>query len=240
MKALIIYSLVAFGITLFGSLVPMLQATWAERHKWRLLAFSSGVLLAIAILDLFPEALALNGKSASVAVLVTFGILFALENLTSAHAEGEGDFLHPRSLDRASLTALGALTLHAAVDGMAMGVSLRQNLAFGSAISIAVILHKFVDGLTRTSLLQTADYRRFKEIALTGILAAATPVGAFLSYVGAAHISPHTTGIVLAVSTGSFLYVGAADLLPRLHESNDRYNLVFFLVGLLVVGAFTG
>jgi zinc and cadmium transporter len=238
MKALIIYSLIALGMTLFGSLVPMLKASWAERHKWRLLAFSSGVLLGIAVLHLFPEALALNGKSAGVAVLTTFGILFALENLTHAHAEG--DFLHPRSLDRASLTALGALTLHAGVDGMAMGVSLRQNLTFGSAISIGVILHKFVDGLTRTSLLQTADYRKFKEIALTIVLAAATPIGAFLSYVGAAHLSDHTTGIVLAVSAGSFLYVAAADLLPRLHESNDRHTVVFFLIGLLAVGSFSG
>jgi zinc transporter ZupT len=236
MKALIIYSLVALGTTLFGSAVPLLKAGWAEKHKWRLLAFSSGVLLAVAILHIFPEALAMNGKSASLAVLITFGALFLMENLTSVHA-GD-DFLHPRSLEMVPFTALIALTLHAGVDGMAMGVSLRQNLAFGSAISIGVILHKFVDGLTRTSLLHTAHYYKFKEISLSILLALATRWALF-SPISARPISPHISiGLILAVSAGSFLYVAAADLLPRLHESHDRYNLVFFLIGLLVVGLF--
>jgi zinc and cadmium transporter len=237
MKALALYSIIALGTTLFGSAVPLLQASWAERHKWRLLAFSSGVLLGIAILHLFPEALAQAGKTASIVILATFGALFVAENLTSVHA-GE-DFLHPGELDMVPLTALGALTIHAGMDGMAMGVSLRQNLAFGSAISIGVILHKFVDGLTRTSLLHRAHFYKVKEIVLSVILALATPLGAILTYLGAATLSHHATGIVLAVSAGSFLYVAAADLLPRLHESHDRYNLVFFLVGLLFVGVFS-
>jgi len=238
MKALIIYALIALLTTLFGSAIPMLQATWAERYKWRLLAFSSGVLLGIAILHLFPEALSLAGKTASIVILATFGLLFATENITTLHA-GE-DFLHPGSLDMVPFTALIALTIHALVDGMAMGVSLRQNLAFGSAISIGVILHKFVDGLTRTSLLHTAHYYKLKEISLSVVLAMATPVGAFLTYVGAAHLSTPAVGVILSISAGSFLYVAAADLLPRLHESNDRYNLLFFLVGLLAVGSFSG
>jgi ZIP family zinc transporter len=238
MKALLIYSLVALITTLFGSALPMLKATWAERHKWRLLAFSSGVLLAIAILHLLPEALSLAGKTASLVILATFGVLFVAENLTTMHAGG--DFLHPGSLELVPFTALAALTVHAMMDGMAMGVSLRQNLAFGSAISLGVILHKFVDGLTRTSLLHTARYYKLKEIALSIVLAMATPVGAFVTYLGAGRLSSLSIGIILGISASSFLYVAAADLLPRLHESHDRYNLVYFLAGMLVVGGFPG
>jgi zinc transporter ZupT len=237
MKALILYALIALGTTLFGSAVPLLKATWAARHKWRLLAFSSGVLLGIAILDLYPESLSLAGRSASLTILATFGVLFVLENLTATHDHG-GDFLHPEYLHRVSMAALAALTMHALIDGMAMGISLRHDLILGSAISMGVILHKFVDGLTRTSLLHTANYYRVKEILFSILLAMATPLGAFLAYLGAANLSNSATGIVLAVSTGSFLYVAAADLLPRLHESHDRYTLVFFLVGLLSVGGF--
>jgi len=236
MKALLLYSLIALGTTLFGSAVPMLRATWAERHKWRLLAFSSGVLLGIAILHLFPESLSQAGKTASIVILATFGILFVMEDLTAMHAGG--DFLHPDHLYRVSMTTLAALTLHALVDGMAMGVSLRQNLAFGSAISIGVILHKFVDGLTRTSLLHTAHYYKLKEIFLSILLAMATPIGAYVTYIGAGNLSRLAVGIILGISAGSFLYVAAADLLPRLHESKDRYNLVYFLIGILAVGLF--
>jgi zinc transporter ZupT len=237
MKALLLYSLIALVTTLFGSAVPMLKAAWAERYRWRLLAFSSGVLLGIAILHLFPESLSLAGPSASIIILATFGVLFAMENITSVHA-GE-DFLHPGNLDHASLTTLVALTIHAGVDGMAMGVSLRQNLVFGSVISIGVILHKFVDGLARTSLLHQAQYYKVKEIAFSILMAMATPLGAFLTYVGVAHFDGHAVGVILSVSTGSLLYVAASDLLPRLHESKDRYNVLFFFVGMLAVGAFS-
>ena len=238
MNALIIYSLIALGTTLFGSAVPMLKAAWAENHRWHLLAFSSGVLLGIAILHLFPETLSLIGQTGCMVILATFGVLFAMENVTSVHA-GD-DFLHPGSLDHASLTTLVALSIHALVDGMAMGVSLRQNLVFGSVISIGVILHKFVDGLTRTSLLHRAHYYKIKEIALSICMAMATPVGAFLTYVGAANMNNHSVGMILGISTGSFLYVAASDLLPRLHESKDRYNVLFFVAGILAVGTISG
>jgi zinc transporter ZupT len=238
MSALIAYSVIALVATLLGSLIPLIQAKWADRQKWRLLAFSSGVLLGIAILHLFPETWEHAGKSGSITILITFGILFAAENMTSHHAGH--DFLHHATGEMVPLAALLALTLHAVVDGMAMGISLRGNLAFGSAISVGVILHKFVDGLTRTSLLHAAKYYQLKEISLSVLLATATPIGAFLTYMSAAHLNPHTIGILLGVSTGSFIYVGAADLLPRLHESNDRHNLMFFLIGLIVVSAFPG
>jgi zinc and cadmium transporter len=161
-----------------------------------------------------------------------------MENITSVHA-GE-DFLHPGSLDHASFTTLVALSIHALVDGMAMGVSLRQNLVFGSVISIGVILHKFVDGLTRTSLLHRAHYYKMKEISLSILMAMATPIGAWLTYIGVANVTNHSIGVILGISAGSFLYVAASDLLPRLHESKDRYNVIYFLIGLLVVGTFSG
>jgi zinc and cadmium transporter len=237
MKLLTLYAAIALLTTLSGSAIPMLKEAWAERHMWRLLAFSSGVLLGIAILHLFPEALSLGGKAASIAVIGTFGTLFAVENISMVHAYE--DFLTPRSLKMVPLAAVIALSVHALVDGMAMGVSLHRNLALGSAISIGVILHKFVDGLTRTSLLRSVDYRKLKEILLTLCLALATPVGAFLSYLGTAQLSSFSVGIILGISAGSFLYVAAADLLPRLHESRDRYNLLFFLIGVLTVGTFS-
>jgi zinc and cadmium transporter len=234
-QTLFLYGSIAFVTTFSGSLLPLLGDGWSKKHLWRLLAFSSGVLLSIAFLHLLPEAFELSGKSAGVAVLVTFGLLFAAENVTMVHSCE--DFLKPPASAVIPVSALVALTLHAGVDGMAIGVGLRRDMTLGSVISLGVILHKFSDGLTLTSLLHLAGYSKPHQWTLATVLAFATPLGAALSFLWSGPLSASMMGVVLAIATGSFLYVGAADLLPRLHDAHDRYCLLFFLLGLGVVGS---
>ena len=126
---------------------------------------------------------------------------------------GEVTFLHPGSLDHGVASRRSvALSIHALVDGMATGVSLRHNPIFGSVISIGVILHKFVDGLTRTSLLHRAHYYKMKEISLSVSDGNGYPLGAFLTYVGpGACIDIIWNGRRYPVRP---LGVAAADLLP--------------------------
>lgn len=237
MNALLIYGFIAFVTTLAGSILPFYREAWTSRHLWRLLAFSSGVLLGITFLHLLPEAFSLGSRVAGIALLVTFAALFAAENVTMVHACE--DFLKPPSSPVMPISALIALTLHAGVDGMAIGVGLRHNMVLGSVISAGVILHKFSDGMTLTSLLRAAGYSKTKEWTLACALALATPLGAFLSFHGSGPLPDIAIAGVLGVATGSFLYVGAADLLPRLHQSHDRTCLFFFLFGMLAVGSFS-
>ncbi len=233
MKALLIFSLIAFLTTLSGSILPFYREAWTKRHLWQLLAFSSGVLLGIAFLHLLPEAFSLGSRTAGLALLMTFAFLFAAENVTMVHACE--DFLKPPSSHVRPVGALVALALHAGVDGMAIGVGLQQNMILGSVISFGVVLHKFSDGMTLTSLLRAAGYSRTRESILSLLLALATPFGAFMSFKCAGPLPSHVIAGVLGVASGSFLYVGAADLLPRLHESHDRYCLLFFLLGIFSV-----
>jgi zinc and cadmium transporter len=180
MNALALYSSIAFITTLSGSAVPLFRESWAHRNIWRLLAYSSGILLGIAFLHLLPEAFELSGKLAGATLLITFVLLFALEEVTMVHACE--DFLEPPKSAVVPVTALIALALHAGVDGMAIGVGLRQSIALGGVISLGVILHKFSDGLTLSSLMRAANFRKRKEIILAILLALATPLGAWLSF----------------------------------------------------------
>ncbi len=236
MKSLILFSIIAFITTFSGSALTILKEAWTQRHLWRLLAFSSGVLLGIAFLHLMPEAFGLAGQSAGVTILGTFVILFAAENVTMVHACE--DFLRPKSMaPLVPVTALIALSAHAFIDGMVIGVGLHRNMVLGSIISVGVILHKFSDGLTLTSLLRAAGYSKGNEYLLGCCVALATPLGAIMSYHFTGQLPPSVVGFVLAVATGSFIYVGAADLLPRLHEAHDRLCLLFLLIGVILVGA---
>lgn len=236
-RALIIYCVLAFVTTVAGSLLPLIDVQWTKKHLWRLLAFGSGVLLGIASLHLLPEAFDLAGRWAGITLLVAFASLFALENVTMVHACE--DFLTPPKGPVAPAGALVALTLHAGIDGMAMGVGLRQSIMLGGVISLGVALHKFADGLTLTSLLQAANYSKRRQWTMAFVLAIATPLGVLASFYSVTPLPPTAIGAVLGVAAGSFLYVGAADLLPRLHEAHDRTCIVFFLAGLAAMAVFS-
>src|ERR1019366_9873029 len=93
MKAIFLFSGIAFLTTLSGSFLPFYKEAWAKRQLWRRLAFSSGVLLGIAFLHLLPEAFSLAGHTAGLTLLFTFAFLFAAENVTMVHACE--DFLKP-------------------------------------------------------------------------------------------------------------------------------------------------
>jgi zinc and cadmium transporter len=234
MKNLLLYCGIAFLTTLAGSFLPLYKEAWANRHLWRLLAFSSGVLLGIAFLKILPEAFSLSSHMAGVTVLTTFAVLFAAENITMVHACE--DFLNSPSSPVRPIGAVVALALHAGIDGTAIGVGLRQNALLGSVISLGVVLHKFSDGLTLTSLLRSAGYSRSRQWILSLALALATPLGAYGSFHGSGSLSNAAIAGILGVAAGSFLYVGAADLLPRVHQTHDRYCLSFFLIGIIAVG----
>jgi zinc and cadmium transporter len=236
MSSLVLYCLIAFLTTLSGSFLPLIKKDLDVRYVWRLLAFGSGALLSIAFMHLIPESFELSGRSAGVAVLSTFLTLFAAENFTMVHACE--DFLHPPRSRITPVSALLALALHAAVDGMAIGVGLRQSQVLGGIVSLGVILHKFSDGLTLTGLLQAAGYSVQKKWTLASLLALATPIGAMVSFLTSQPLPPFGIGIALGIATGSFLYVAAADLLPRLHETHDKASFFFFLIGMVIVGIF--
>jgi ZIP family zinc transporter/zinc and cadmium transporter len=44
-----------------------------------------------------------------------------------------------------------------------------------------------------------------------------------------------TLGLLLALGAGSFIYVGASDLLPETHKNFNRANIVLVLLGVILV-----
>lgn len=218
-----------------GSALPLVHRELGTRRLWRLLAFGSGALLSIAFLHALPEAYQLAPWGAGLAVLGTFLVLYAAESVTIVHACG--DIHHSRTSAFTPLSALSALGIHAAVDGMAIGIGLQQNPSLGGVISFGVILHKFSDGLTLTGLLRAAGYSAARQWLLAAVLATATPAAAILSFHSSAPLPPAVIGTALGIATGSFLYVASADLLPRIHEVRDRWSFVFFLAGVALISA---
>ena len=65
----------------------------------------------------------------------------------------------------------------------------------------------------------------------------ATPVGAMFALIALKDMDSYPIGIALAVSAGIFLYISIGDLLPTVHEVDEKKynNLACLFLGLLVM-----
>lgn len=124
------------------------------------------------------------------------------------------------------------LGLESVLDGIAIGVGYATAPALGLFIAIAVIVHELPVGFSTSVIMITNHGKKDTLIALFST--------SFLTVVGAAIYSIFPTGLfgsVLAFTAGTFLYIGASDLLPEAHKKADWLVIISVLAGAALVPA---
>ncbi|MGC2443773.1 ZIP family metal transporter [Candidatus Binatus sp.] len=203
-----------------------------------LLGFSSGAVLAVALFDILPEVFAFpHGASYMPITALGFLAFFGLERYTAMHRARE----HPHLAEahEAELGAMSAagLAFHSFLDGVAIGVGFQMSAAIGLLIALGIIAHDFSDGLnTVTVVLAHGNSHRHAVFWL--IIDMLTPV------LGAAStLMFDLRGVLpflLAFFAGSFLYIGASDLLPEAQEHDSPVVGIATLIGMLAIYLITG
>lgn len=231
MVQLTIYSLGAGIATLIGALAVLARGQMPRRTITRLMGFGSGVLIGTAFLHLMPGSIERAAIPAGWAMLGSFLVFIAIEQ-----------FVHSRSCSNHSTCKVGvigtmafvALTVHSLVDGVAIAAGLRVSSALGLTAAIAVIAHEVPEGVTSVSMFTAAGYRRGLTLLLSTLVAVATPIGAFGAWFWTRGVSEITLAVLLGIAAGSFIYVATADILPRLHEEQDKPSFLYLLLGVAI------
>jgi zinc transporter ZupT len=124
---------------------------------------------------------------------------------------------------------------HSFIDGVIYSVTFNVSIFTGVLVAIGMVLHEFPEGIVTFLLLERGGFDR-KRSARTAFLAAAvsTPVGALVSYPFIQKIGSAGLGILLAISAGALVYVGASHLLPEVEKENKRYSVISLAVGVAV------
>jgi ZIP family zinc transporter len=105
----------------------------------------------------------------------------------------------------------------------------------GVLATVGMVLHEFPEGIVTYLLLVRSGFaeRRAALLALAAA-AATTPLGMLVSWPMVNAIDQPTLGLLLSVSAGALVYVGATHLLPRAERERRRYSLVALTGGVLV------
>lgn len=219
-----IYAVAAAGANLLGAFAVTWRSRWSTRALDAMLAFAAGFMIAVALIDLFPEALARTGHTAAIIALGGYLAVHVTQHVIGTHFHF-GEETH-RVSEAVSVAALVGLLLHTFVDGVAVASGLDVGGAVGALVFIAVILHKVPEGLAISSLFLAAGQGRRRAVLAAAALGAATIAGVALTSRIAA-LRDHG----LALSAGVTLYVGMSNLVPEFRARGGWRLSVAFLAG---------
>src|SRR5256885_3104688 len=164
-------------------------------------------MLAVALVELLPEAFARSGAAAPGLVLAGYLAVHLTQHTLTPHFHF-GEETH--AVNRvAGTSALVGLLLHTFFDGVAIASAFLVRPALGLMVFIAIFLHKLPEGVTVSSLMMAGGRSRGSAIGAAAMLGAATLAGGGL---------PDQIGVPvdhgLAVVARRTIFVAAADPLP--------------------------
>ena len=221
------------GLTALSTLAGGLVALRMHRDLQTLIALTGGVVVAVALFDVLPEAMEAVGDADRVAALVGAGFLafFLAERALVLHHRDEPELARAHG----QVGALGAagLSLHSFVDGLGIGFAFNLSTGTGLLVFLAVISHDFADGLNTVSFVLRQSDDRKRAIRWLTVDAAAPLLGAIVGSL--LTVSEHTLGQLLAVYAGFFLFMGATDLLPEAHEHPSGRRVALTVAGFAAV-----
>jgi len=214
--------------TIVGGLLP-LYTKLKEMDFRYLVGFAAGVMLSTAFFEIIPSVGEFNETST---FFLAFGFfsLYLVEKSILIHSCGESECEVHTPIGWISLVGIGAESL---VDGMAIAVGFSQSLALGTAIALAVLVHEIPRGFSTTIIMQHSGYSRGRIYVALSIDSLLTPVGALIGL----SFPPAFFGPVVAFAAGTFIYVGAADLLPDAHRRFNFKVIAAVLLGAAVIPA---
>lgn len=217
------------GLTVVSTLLGGFAALRLSRDLATAIALTGGVVVAVALFNVLPEAIEHTGDAHEVGLLVGAGFLvfFLAERALVLHHRDETE--QARMHARVGALGAGGLALHSFVDGLGIGLAFGVDNATGFLVFLAVIAHDFADGLNTVGFVLRQSNDRVQAVRWLAVDAVAPLAGAV---VGASLTVGETTlGRLLAVYAGFFLFMGATDLLPHAHEHPSAKRVALTAAG---------
>ena len=222
MSKALLYALVAALGNVIGALAVTRRAARSLAVIEHFVAFGAGFMLAVAIVEVLPEAFHRSGGAAPALVLAGYLAVHLSQHTLTPHFHF-GEETHAVN-HVAGVSALIGLLLHTFFDGVAIASAFLVRPALGVMVFIAIFLHKLPEGVTISSLMIAVGRTRGQAVGAAALLGGATLAGVVLT---------DQMGFLirhgLALSAGVTIYVAASNLVPEFQGKRGwRLPAAFF------------
>lgn len=205
------YALITSVATVTGGLLPIYTGFRNIELRY-LIGFASGAMISIAFFEMIPEMG--SGSTVALALAIGFYSLYTTEKFVMIHTCGEEE-CESHTMGWVAIIGIAAESL---VDGIAIAVGYTVAPTLGLIIALAILIHEVPRGFSTAAIMKASNYSRKAVIFALAIDAGFTPLGVLFSGL----FPPTFFKNIVAFTAGTFLYVGASDLLPEAHR---RFNV---------------
>lgn len=198
------------------------------------LAFSSGVMITLSIIDLLPSSIEYLNETKSIYISIFYSfILFIVGIILSfiidkLNKEKEG-------LYKTGIISMIGIILHNIPEGIATYILSTINIKLGILLSIAIILHNIPEGVGISIPIYYSTKSKKKALIYTTISGFSEPFGALLSFLFLSkYINVTIIGLLYSLIAGLMIYIGYFELF----RTSKRYNhntINYLLLGSLFI-----
>ena len=198
-----------------------------------LISFAAGALLAVSLFDILPEAVEAVGLTKG---LVGFGsgyLLFFLITKFVFHVCPACAATHTEVNFKAVTVAMvAALSVHSFMDGLAIAGGSSSGSAVGLLILMAVVYHKFPEGMALSLVAVGSGMSRARAFFLSCLIEGSTTiVGGIAGFFIPALGGSLWTGYALAHVGGGFVFLVLHALLSEVVKHHPRYTILAAVFG---------
>lgn len=224
--------------TIFSTLLGGLFGIRFKDKLHLILGFSAGAVIGVALFDLIPESIALATKAYSIDLVTVFMaigfILYMILDRSFALRAQCHDGEECHNENHIGQLGAAALCLHSFLDGLAIGLAFKVTPTIGWVVATAVLAHDFSDGINTVNMIlkEKGNLKSAYKWLVADALAPAIGVIVTLFF----SVPESTLGLILAIFTGLFLYIGASDLIPESHHRHPAFlTTVMTILGMIVI-----
>ena len=196
-----------FGTTL-GGIIGVIIKRQSNKFLSFILAFASGLMMAVICFDLLPEALGISDITQ-----VIIGTIIGIMSMIFCDVIVERKFNVDNKFDnnKNSLLKTGiivsiGLAIHNFPEGLAIGSGFEASIKLGLSLAIAICLHDIPEGISMAVPMKNGGMKISKIIFYVILSGITTGIGAFFGAI-IGSISEKIIAICLSFAAGAMLYI---------------------------------
>jgi len=237
----IIFQAILTTINVACWLIPLRSKKISENKLGLSLAnaFSGGVFLSLAFGHLIPECVAgFSGYQDAVPYMLVLGgylLIFFVEKVAfdahdilhdmehSGHNQGKtenGGGEVVQNTGRSAVILLGALAVHSILEMMALGLA--DTFGDCALLTLSIALHQPAESIALLVAFLKSGMPKPQIIQFLSVFSAMGPIGVALGIAVNEFAAPIVDAAMLAIVAGTFVYVGATEVIPEEWEDSEH------------------
>lgn len=215
------------------------------------ISIAFGVMVLLAIIEIFPEALELINENYSLLETFILVIIFSVVGILILRIF---DYFIPnhyhltenkeKNLYHIGLISGIALSIHNIIEGIAIFSSASTSISMGLSISLGVGIHNIPLGMIITSTLYKSNKSITRTILIISIISISTFIGGLIIFLNNDILSNTLLlGLLLSITLGMIIYIILFELLPHILKSKNKKIImggVITGIGVMMISVLLG